>query len=337
MRTPAILRGEWSLFADWCGAFERQSLPASPVTVAMFLATENPNASRDVLRRRVSAINRVHYDHGYSAPGTATAVRRLLSLRDRHANIAHERIRELPTTGWPAGLFGRRDALVLWLVCRVGIAGNAVGELRCGDLTMPRTGVIAIGGGHDIEIAADPDDPFGLLPVWKRWAKIRDILATRPGPTPLVKPLTAAKPVDPRSKPALDPPPMPNQPGYALLPAFDRWGNLQSLPGHDDEGISGVAAASIVQTHVHGIGRGVTTRDAWVKRIIDRDAEHRTQFVTPPPVEVAPLPDRHAEATAARHRAREVFDGIDDAFDDIDRRTADLLARTEALLANIGE
>ena len=335
--TPPIERTEWSLFVDWCVAFDRTPLPASPVTVAAFLTGENPDASRSVLQRRATVINRVHRDHGYDAPGTATAVRRLLSTRKRHATIARERIRELPVSGWPAGLFGRRDALVLWLVCVIGIPSNRVGELKCADLTMPRAGVIAIAAGHNIEVVADPEDPFGLLPVWKRWARVRDILATRPGPTPLVRPLTDAKPVDIQAKPSLNPPPSPVRPGYALLPSFDRWGNLQSLPGHDSEGISGVAAAAIVQTHVHGAGRGVTTRDAWVKRILEREAQRRRHEPEAPSVQVAPLPDRHSEATAARQRAMQVFDGIDDTFADIDRRTAEILARTEALLADMGE
>jgi hypothetical protein len=75
-----------------------------------------------------------------------------------------------------------------------------------------------------------------------------------------------------------------------------------------------------------------------VQRVLEREAKARKRDAAEVPVvEVAPLPDRHDEATAARQRAMHVFDGIDDTFADIDRRTAEILARTEALLADIGE
>lgn len=330
---PRQHRVNWELFVDWCTAFGWRPLPASPVTVAGFLTRELPDASRSALRRRVTAINLMHTLNGYDRPGSATAVRRLLTQRKSRAADAAERIRILPTTGWPAGLFGRRDALVLWLVCRVGIPSNHIGELRCADLSMPRTNIIRIDAGHDIEIPVDPDDPFGLLPVWKRWVRVRNILAQRPGPAPLVRPLTEANPVDRHSKPSLAPPPLPVRPSYALLPAFDQWGNLVSAPGRDTEGVSGKAAATIVRDHLGGKGRRVPDRERWVQGVIART---EMPAVPEPAAGIdIHLPDHHADGLAAKRRAAAVFDGIEDNFADIDRMTADLLARTEQILADI--
>ncbi|WP_347956078.1 hypothetical protein [Gordonia aichiensis] len=333
---PTTYRSEWSLFADWCAAFERESLPADPRTVARFLMEENPSASRSVLRRRVAAINNVHRGAGYDEPGTVTAVRRLLSARRRDVELAHDRVRELPTSGWPAGLFGRRDALILWLVVIVGVPASKVGELRCGDITMTDDQMIQIGGGHDIELPADPGDPFGLLPVWRRWAQLRNILAVRPSSASVVKPLTSAAPVSYDARPSLAAPPYPPRPDYVLLPAFDQWGNLLAPPTDDETGMTGRAVFDVVTMHLYGGGRGGRSREAWVQRILDRTKPPEPA----PPVEELKTPrlaDNYGHGIDARKAAvDDAFDGIDDVYADIDQRTADLLARTEKLLAEFG-
>lgn len=330
---PDTYRSEWALFVDWCAAFDVPSLPASPVTVAQFLAGENPHASRAVWRRRASAINAAHRAAQLPAPGTSTAVRLLLSTRQRHTDIARQRIRELPVTGWPAGLFGRRDALVLWLVVVAGLPASSVGQLRCRDITMPTVTTVRIGADHHVDVPVDADDPFGLLPVWKRWMRIRNLMATRPGTTPLVRPLTNAKPVDLTQPPSLQPPPPPARPDYALIPALDQWGNQQALPGHDDEGLSGSAVIAVVRTRLDGQRRGITSRDRWVEGVLERTTPEGVD--TPEPIVVPALPDRHHDGVEARRKAMNVFDGIDDTFADIDRRTAELLERTEQILSGL--
>lgn len=105
-------RGHWQLFVDWCTAVDAAPLPAATPTVARFLDFE-PELSKATLRRRVSAINTAHRTAGYAPPGTVTAIRTLLSARDRHAATVFEVIGRLPVSGWPTGLFGRRDALLL--------------------------------------------------------------------------------------------------------------------------------------------------------------------------------------------------------------------------------
>jgi hypothetical protein len=336
---PATYRSEWALFVDWCAAVDLCWWPASPVTVARFLAEENPHASRRVWRRRVSAINAVHRSAGLPVPGTATAVRRVLSTRARQTELAAARMRELPVSGWPAGLFGRRDALVLWLVCLAGLPAAAIGALRCGDLTtLPTLEAVLIGGSHDVQIPVDPTDPYGLLPVWKRWMRVRNLMATRPGTTPLVAPLTNARPVDLHQAPVLTPPAPPEQPGYALIPALDQWGHQQALPGHDEAGLSGSAVSAILATHLRGRGRDIPGRDRWVQHVLDRTNPPAEPDLEPEDiVATAPLPDRHDQHVQARHDAVHVFDGIEDTFAEIDRRTADLLARTEQILADLDQ
>lgn len=332
---PTAYRGEWTLFTDWCSAFDVPSLPADPRTVAHFLLEENPSASRAVLRRRVAAINHMHRAAGELEPGTVTAVRRLISARRRDVELAYERARELPTSGWPGGLFGRRDALILWLAVIVGIPTSKIGELRCGDITVTDGDELRIGGGHDVYIRIDPDDPFGLLPVWRRWAQLRNQLAVRPAAATLVTPLTEAQPVSREARPSLSRPPAPPRPNYALIPAFDQWGNLIADVGDDETGLTGKAVIDVINTHLYRGGRGPRSRDQWVQRILDRtkpEEPDRPVEVPKPP----PLPDRYGHGIEARKSAEHAFDGIGDVYADIDKRTADLLERTERLLAEFG-
>ena len=182
-RLPASHRGDWRLFTEWCLAFDARALPASPAAIARFLDFE-PGRSRATLRRRVTAINSAHRIAGHTPSGTVTAVRALLSERDRHAEAARQVIARLPVSGWPIGLFGRRDALLLMLVCHFGIPVGEVGQVRCGDITVDvATSTLRIGQGHQMAIPLDAAEPYGPYAVWKRWAAVRDLTLRRPSPT----------------------------------------------------------------------------------------------------------------------------------------------------------
>ena len=126
----------WTLFADWCSATGHVALPAQPETLAEFLADHPARVSTH--RRRVTAINSAHRHRGLSEPGRAHAVHAALATR-RHqrlqavADVLDEAIRQLPVSGWPHGLFGRRDALILTLVA-AGLTYTEIAGLRRGDL-----------------------------------------------------------------------------------------------------------------------------------------------------------------------------------------------------------
>ena len=49
------------------------------------------------------------------------------------ADVLDEQIRQLPVSGWPHGLFGRRDALILTLVA-AGLTYTEIAALRRGDV-----------------------------------------------------------------------------------------------------------------------------------------------------------------------------------------------------------
>ena len=128
---------DWALFTDWCAACEHRALPTHPTVVAEFLA-DHP-AAAGTQRRRVTAINAVHTRGGLPAPGLAETIRQLLNNRRaerlaRIRSVAWQRIPRIPTAGWPGGLFGRRDALILTLVAG-GLGFGDIARLRRTDLT----------------------------------------------------------------------------------------------------------------------------------------------------------------------------------------------------------
>jgi hypothetical protein len=168
----------WALFVDWCSATGHVALPAQPETLAEFLA-DHP-AQLGTHRRRVTAINSAHRQRGLSEPGRAHAVHSALATR-RHerlqavADLLEVAIRQLPLNGWPHGLFGRRDALILTLV-GAGLTYTEIAALRRGDLRRQ---------GHELVI--DSARTWRLGPglelgehtpgaVHDRWARVQEIL-----------------------------------------------------------------------------------------------------------------------------------------------------------------
>ena len=137
---PRRYRHDWALFADWCVACGHRALPAHPSVLAEFLA-DHP-AAEGTQRRRVTAFNAVHTRAGLPAPGRAETIRQLLGTAraDRLARVG-ERVAQvvprIPVTGWPGGLFVRRDALLLVLAA-VGLGFEEIARLRRTDAIAER-------------------------------------------------------------------------------------------------------------------------------------------------------------------------------------------------------
>lgn len=327
---PPTYRRDWTLFTDWCTAHDLNPLPASTIAVARFLDFE-PRLAPATKRRRVTAINHTHTAAGHSAPGTVTAIRRLLSERDHHTTRAHHVITELPTVGWPAGLFGRRDALLITLTCILGLPIGTAAALRCGDLTHhPDTSTVIIGGGHDITVPATTD-PHGPYAVWRRWAALRDRMIRLPSPRAWTTALTAATPIAATSppyapiNPAATPPP-PHDPAAMLFPALDRWGQPRH-PGITTP-MSERAAADTIATALHGTPRRYTAPAPHP----DTHRPNVPAFTAVHTENTAPLRDPAVDGAAARRRAISELSALDTVYTDIDTRTQQLLDRTEALL-----
>ncbi len=223
LRISARYRHDWALFADWCAAADHRPIPATPEALALFLR-EHP-AAVATQRRRLSAINAVHTGHGYPAPGRTETVRRHLdttraSRLDRLGRLLMQRAVELPSTGWPSGLFGRRDALLLVLAA-TGMTFTDITGLRRRDIRLDGdTLVVITRAGERFRLPPDPetgDNPAAA--IHRRWVQIQAFLDQHPGTHLLRHHLTDPVEiiVDPLDE---------EQARQPLLCPIDRWGHL---------------------------------------------------------------------------------------------------------------
>lgn len=326
---PARYRSSWRLFTDWATATGRQALPADPITVALFL-DEMPAAAA-TLRSRATAINRVHTRCGHPAPGTAAAIRAHLTRRTHPVtdtrSQAETAIAALPTTGWTAGLFGRRDALLLVLSAYAQLPHAAIARLARRDITLTDSGSLHISGVHDITVAGGTNHPAtGAVPVYLRWAHLQAHMDRYPSPTATARALRAAAPVTKgtRSNPHT---PTIADPLAPLLPRFDQWGSAPFTRA----GLSRQAIATLVARHLCGTAtphcNPAGTRISRPEFPTPEPEPAPDDTPTPPPLEW-----RYDTAVAAKRTAVRELSTLTGTFDDIDDRITTLLDRTAALL-----
>ncbi|WP_416063791.1 hypothetical protein [Rhodococcus indonesiensis] len=310
LRVPARYRHDWALFTDWCAAADRSPIPAGPDTLALFLH-EHP-AAVATQRRRLSAINTVHTRHGYPAPGRTETVRRHLDVAraqrlDRLARVLLQRAAELPTTGWPSGLFGCRDALLLVLAA-TGMSFTDITRLRRRDLRLNGdTLQVTTPAGERVQLPPHPetgDNPAATF--YQSWAAIQTFLDQHPGTHLLRHHLT--DPVEIIAGP-LDA----EQARQPLLCPIDRWGHLPYAQSMTPQSVS-----ALVRAHLSG--------RAPVRRALPVPPQGATDACVEPEIDLDP--GYYDRGVAARRRDHESLDDLSDLFDDIE-------ARAEALLEDL--
>ncbi len=312
LRIPARYRHDWALFADWCTATDQPPLPADPEALALFLR-EHP-AAPATQRRRVSAINTVHTRHGHPVPGRSETVRRRLDTTraarlDRLAPLLLHKAAELPTTGWPGGLFGRRDALLLVLAA-TGMPFAQLARLRRGEVTVDAGTLVATtDGGERFRLAPELGTAASpAVPVFWRWTEILAFLDAYPNTDLLAQHLT--DPVEVEQGALID-----RQARQPLLTPIDRWGHLPLMP----QPMTPQSVAALIRDHLAGRAPARTPLPLR-KRPGDRDDSH-VRLDT----EVDLDPHFYERGVAARHHARDRLDGLTDVFDEIDARADALL------------
>lgn len=78
-RTWLGYQRDWRHFTNWCAAYGVPSLPATPETVAAYLADAAQTLKTCTLRRRLAAISVVHQGYGHPSPTTTAVVRTRMS------------------------------------------------------------------------------------------------------------------------------------------------------------------------------------------------------------------------------------------------------------------
>src|SRR5215468_4847899 len=121
--TRQAYRSDFSIFRVWCMARDVSALPASPETVAGFLAAEAENGmAASTITRRCAAIRHAHKLAAFEPPtnseivkATLRGIRRSIGTAPkRKAPAVAEIMRDMARTV-PAGLKGMRDRALLLL------------------------------------------------------------------------------------------------------------------------------------------------------------------------------------------------------------------------------
>ncbi|MDJ0362330.1 hypothetical protein [Rhodococcus sp. H29-C3] len=312
-------RYEWALFTDWCAAADTTPLPASPMTLAEFLA-DNPAGDRAQIRR-ISAINLAHLDSGHPPPGRTTALR--VALDSSRAERRHHRARQLataaaalPTAGSTEALFGRRDTVLLMLA-GAGLSYRAIAALDRADIEVDEDASLWIGGDHRLRLTAD--DPAGCRPAeaWGRWETVLRFADRYPSTTLVLDHL--------RGNTFPDISGWPERACPVAVP-IDRWGHMP-FPA---DAMSPAAIADVVEAHRTGIA---PLRSPVRQRPIERtDDTHDAAPVVPEHDSAILDTDYYQAGIRARRTAHTLLTEVPGLYDDVEDRIDALLARTLDLL-----
>lgn len=328
-------RYDWGLFADWCMAIGQSSLPAHPVTLARFLDAHPAAANTN--RRRITAVNWVHREAGYLVPGRAQAIRDILQPpSDTADRDLVSLLRGMPTAGWTAGLFGRRDALLLLLAEVAGFPLAAIERMQRADAHVDGHTLRIRVGDDTAELDALPDGDPRECPVaiYLRWARLLSFHDKRPSSRAIADALSKAAPLsaDSVEKYQLLPALAVGHEG-PLLPAIDQWGHLAPLKGMPGSrrGMSTRAMTVVIESHLSGTApmrkiRPRTNPAGASLKVAAEDSARGEPFDV-----ISPAPDPSV-GIDRRRAATKTLDDLAPVFDEIDARTTELLARTQALL-----
>ncbi|NQX18270.1 site-specific integrase [Rathayibacter sp. VKM Ac-2857] len=196
-------------FVAWCAASGRPHLPASPETVAEYLADRAGlittagewRYAPSTLARALAAINAAHAERNLPLPGHASLVTRTLQgiRRDRQRptrqadplllSDVQAVLDRIDVTHWPDGTAGIRDRLLILLGWAGAFRRSELTDLRLDDITRHRD------DGLHLRIRRSKTDqtgkglmkaiPYGREPLtcaacaWMRWLRL--LAATEQG------------------------------------------------------------------------------------------------------------------------------------------------------------
>jgi hypothetical protein len=330
--------GEWACFQDWCAAVDRTALPASPETVLQYLEEEQPAGG--TAARWIAGIRAAHQAAGLPDPcyGPVTMwVRRARNGLPTDAESAAATLREparsLPTTGWPTGVFGRRDRLAFLLHQRAAIPAHTLLAIQTGDVTV-RAGMITVKTGETSVPVVEPHEDRAGPMVCAACAVLRWwwILTHVAGNTHRQMATSISK-ATPRSDhvcanatvlSARVAPPA----EWPLFPAVDRWGNLPTEP---------VPAMSL--RAMQQVLRDVA-RQQWAHATIRVPAPVDDGQPQPQPAPAAATPapklplSPQQDGVAARAEAQAALADVTDRLEEFTAGVDDLDKRINQLLAD---
>ncbi len=311
---------DWALFTDWCTATNRVALPADWATVTAF-NSGCPGAPATI-RRRSAAIAHHHRAAGQPLPIDPKQQADFLARELIDPGQVDMLMRLLPSNGWTAGLFGRRDRALLTLAAATSIPYRQLTRLTVADLLIV-DGVATIndhrGRAHIVEAAADPVQcgPCTLV----RWRRVLDTEVQHKRVKTLLKDAEVVVAASPH--PCRNPKPIDDKTLEApLFPPINQWGHLplpiRPLSPHSTSRLARQADTGLAHhkaLHVDEFGAVLTP---------DQPTPE------PAPAPVRPVWDWAAANQRKKDAVRQLAP-LADALDDIETRIEELIARTKDL------
>ena len=237
---PSTLHGystSWALFVDYCAVAEASPLPADPATLLDFFIC--CPAAPGTLRHRVAAIDHQHLTSGHPPPGRHPTVRAALGRKDadptaplQHREEFAAALSGLPSHGWTAGMFGRRDRCLLVVSQIARVPFTHIARLTADDITITdRAATITTPAGTRIIPTTPSPVECGPCAI-TRWLRVLDLAITKQSPRDLARALRLARPVTVTTPHACSTPVSLSETAKAapLFTPIDQWGYLPLPP-----------------------------------------------------------------------------------------------------------
>jgi len=318
--TVAGYTAEWALFTDWCAATNRVALPADWATVTAF--TSGCPGAAATIRRRFAAIA-YHHRAADQPPPTDPDSKAAPPLRELiDPGQVDMLMRLLPSSGWTAGLFGRRDRALLTLTAATPIPYRQLTRLTVGHLHIAG-GVATVtdhhGTAHIVESDADPVlcGPCALV----RWRRVLDTEVPHKSVKNLLKDADVVTTAN--HHPCRNPKPIDDKTLEApLFPPINQWGHLP-LPIRP---LSPHSTSRLARQADTGLAHHKSLNVDQVVAVLADDQP------APEPASAAGRPVwGWAAANQRKKDAVQQLAPLADALDDIETRIQELIARTKDL------
>jgi integrase len=189
---------DWADFTTWCEASAEPSLPATPIAVGRYLASQADNGLKvSTIERRAAAIAFVHRAAGHEPPTNADGVKSV--MKGIRRTIGRRVNRKAPATDlvivgmlrkMPADLAGLRDKAILLLGFASALRRSELVALDVADLDFRENGLLVHigksktdqeGAGADIPVPNGRKlKPVAALLAWLKAAAITEGPIFRP-------------------------------------------------------------------------------------------------------------------------------------------------------------
>jgi integrase len=190
-------RADWDRFAEWCARRGRAALPATPETIAWYLAENASELKGATLQRRLSSISKAHQTAGYPWPGSRShsvvketwkGIRRAKGVAQTAKSPLHPADLRRIARDLPSGLAGVRDRTLLLLGFAGAFRRSELVALNAEDLDFREDGLVITlrrsktdqeAAGREIGIPYGSDPATCPVRAGRNWLKVSAI-ATGP-------------------------------------------------------------------------------------------------------------------------------------------------------------